>query len=396
MHEATVYDLWVNGTKPGMRWQVRWDERDPASGRRRRPGRKFPTEAKAKAFAKVINISLNAGTAAPSTDGKATFAEVAAAWQRSRRDVKASHRDRAERELRLWVLARFGHREVGSIRRQEVQDFANDLLDGLAQAMYVTGLGRARAPLAPTSVRSIIGQVRGVLGYAVDERLMSTVNPVERIKVGRIEKTKTNFLTFTEVERLRNLVGALPQGEQHALVVQVMAYGGLRIGEVLQLRRDDLHLVRRRIVVSRSWTTDGMKWVVGTTKTSRTRSVPVSALLADELGAYVSTIEPGGYLFCGPRGAAPWQPDNWRARVWKRAIAGSEFEVMNLTPHDLRHTAASMAIAAGAEVVAVQKMLGHATPTETLNTYAHLWPDRLDTITEAVEVARKAALGLVS
>jgi len=396
MHEARAYDLWVNGTKPGMRWQVRWDERDPATGRLRRPGRKFPTEAKAKTFAKVVNEKLDAGSAAPSTDGKALFAEVATAWQRSRREVKASHRDRAARELRTWVLPRFGNREVGSIRRREVQQFAFDLLDGTAIGNYTTGLGRARAPLAPTSVRSIVGQVRGVLAYAIEDEVMTTANPVTGIRVGKIEKTKTNFLTFAEVERLRNLVAALPQGEQHALVVQVMAYCGLRIGEVLLLRHEDLRLARRRIVVSRSWTTEATKWVVGTTKTGKTRSAPVSASLAAELAAHLSTVEPGGYLFCGPRGTAPWQPDNWRSRVWKRAVAGSEFEVMNLTPHDLRHTAASMAIAAGAEVVAVQSMLGHASATETLNTYAHLWPDRLDTITDAVEAARKAALGLAT
>jgi hypothetical protein len=208
MHEARVYDLWVNGTRPGMRWQVRWDERDPVTGRLRRPGRKFPTEAKANTFAKVVNEKMDAGSAAPSTDGKALFAEVATAWQRSRREVKASHRDRAARELRTWVLPRFGNREVGSIRRREVQQFAFDLLDGTAIGNYTTGSGRARAPLAPTSVRSIVGQVRGVLAYAIEDEVMTTANPVTGIRVGKIEKTKTKFLTFAEVERLRNLAVA--------------------------------------------------------------------------------------------------------------------------------------------------------------------------------------------
>ncbi|MCS5721086.1 tyrosine-type recombinase/integrase [Herbiconiux sp. CPCC 203407] len=60
--------------------------------------------------------------------------------------------------------------------------------------------------------------------------------------------------------------------------------------------------------------------------------------------------------------------------------------------HKLRHTAASMAIAAGADVKLVQRMLGHRDATETLNTYGHLWPDKLNEVTEAMETARAKAL----
>ncbi|GLK17186.1 hypothetical protein GCM10017602_16680 [Herbiconiux flava] len=63
-----------------------------------------------------------------------------------------------------------------------------------------------------------------------------------------------------------------------------------------------------------------------------------------------------------------------------------------MTPHKLRHTAASMAIAAGADVKLVQRMLSHRDATETLNTYGHLWPDRLDEVTSKVEAARAKAL----
>lgn len=63
-----------------------------------------------------------------------------------------------------------------------------------------------------------------------------------------------------------------------------------------------------------------------------------------------------------------------------------------LLPKALRHTAASMAIAAGADVKVVQRILGHADASMTLNTYADLWPDRLDEVVEAVSTARSKAL----
>ena len=63
-----------------------------------------------------------------------------------------------------------------------------------------------------------------------------------------------------------------------------------------------------------------------------------------------------------------------------------------VTPHDLRHTAASLAISAGANVKAVQTMLGHASAVLTLDTYADLFPDDLEQVSTALDEARVKAL----
>ncbi len=79
--------------------------------------------------------------------------------------------------------------------------------------------------------------------------------------------------------------------------------------------------------------------------------------------------------------------------------AGGRVEVVevpvftkHLHPHELRHTAASLAIASGADVKVVQRMLGHKSATMTLDLYGHLMPDRLDVVADAMESARTAAL----
>lgn len=97
-------------------------------------------------------------------------------------------------------------------------------------------------------------------------------------------------------------------------------------------------------------------------------------------------------MFQTPRGG-PMSAHNWRTRVFNlaRHLAGLE---PALTPHKLRHTAASMAIATGADVKLVQQMLGHADTTETLNTYNHLGPDKIDEISTKLDAAREAALAL--
>jgi len=65
--------------------------------------------------------------------------------------------------------------------------------------------------------------------------------------------------------------------------------------------------------------------------------------------------------------------------------------VPDLHPHQLRHTAASLAIASGADVKVVQQMLGHSSATMTIDTYGHLFDDRLDEVGEAMDRARTAA-----
>lgn len=67
-------------------------------------------------------------------------------------------------------------------------------------------------------------------------------------------------------------------------------------------------------------------------------------------------------------------------------------DVDGLTPHKLRHTAASLAIAAGADVKVVQQMLGHKDASMTLNTYADLWPDRLDEVADVLDLRRGQTL----
>jgi hypothetical protein len=91
--------------------------------------------------------------------------------------------------------------------------------------------------------------------------------------------------------------------------------------------------------------------------------------------------EEGGYL--RPGNAA----SGWFAGAVKRAQAADE-TFRRVTPHDLRHTAASLAISAGANVKVIQRMLGHKSAKVTLDTYAALFPDDLDNVVGALSRQR--------
>jgi integrase len=82
---------------------------------------------------------------------------------------------------------------------------------------------------------------------------------------------------------------------------------------------------------------------------------------------------------------------NWKRRTFDPAAARAKLSPPSLRVHDLRHTAASFAISAGATVKAVQQQLGHRSAMVTLDRYAHLWPDELDALGEGLERLRASA-----
>ena len=143
-------------------------------------------------------------------------------------------------------------------------------------------------------------------------------------------------------------------------------YPARRRLEACALDVGDVAVKRRRLLVR-------------TSKSGRPREVPVppSVLGMLELG------RPRGVpLFTAPQGGRV-SADNWRARVF--ASAAEAIGRPGLTPHALRHTAASLAIRAGADVKAVQRMLGHASAAMTLDTYAHLWDGGLDDVASRMD-----------
>jgi len=113
--------------------------------------------------------------------------------------------------------------------------------------------------------------------------------------------------------------------------------------------------------------------VIGSTKTHQTRTVPVPAALESYVLGRVSSAKPGDYLFPSPTGGI-WANTNSRVRSHWTAVTAA-VGVAGTTIHDLRHTAASLLIAAGADVKAVQTILGHASATMTMDFYGHLFSD---------------------
>jgi integrase len=135
-----------------------------------------------------------------------------------------------------------------------------------------------------------------------------------------------------------------------------LAQTGVRFGEVAALRVRRIDFLRRRATIAESVTLVGARQVWGTPKGHERRDVPIPRFLVDQLAEHVSGKAPDDLVFSGVRGAVRC------AHIFRRAAFDRAAEVIGipgLHPHELRHTAASLAIAAGADVKVVQKMRGH-------------------------------------
>jgi integrase len=173
------------------------------------------------------------------------------------------------------------------------------------------------------------------------------------------------------------------------LVVLFLAYTGVRFGEMAALRVARLDLHRNRAVIVESVTpVQGQGLVWGSTKTHQRREVPIPRFLAAELAEHVRGKQPDDLVFAGIRNGHPLRVSTFRTSF---SAAARAIGVPDLHPHQLRHTAASLAIASGADVKVVQQMLGHSSATMTLDTYGHLFEDRLDEVATAMDAAREAA-----
>ncbi|MFQ7493950.1 MAG: tyrosine-type recombinase/integrase [Bifidobacterium bifidum] len=121
-------------------------------------------------------------------------------------------------------------------------------------------------------------------------------------------------------------------------------------------------------------------------KGNRTRTVPYPIGLRRDCSPCAREETRTPTCSALPRGGY-WQANNWRSRIWRPLLRDVGMDdIEGLSIHSLRHSYASIAIKNGCDVKTPQTILGHASATETLDTYADLWPDRLSEVADAMNM----------
>jgi integrase len=280
-----------------------------------------------------------------------------------------------------------------------LRDMSFDDIQEWVSGLSVSGSARWEGQgLSASRVIQAYQVVSQVLRFAVRAKHLAA-NPADDIELPRKHDVEQRYLTHEQMYRL-----AVASGRFRTFVL-VLGYCGLRFGEAAALRVSDVDLKSRRIRVSRSVTYVARTGLVeGTTKNHSARTVPVPRFLAPLLetelarkdgAALVFPSRRGGYLTLGE---VRWVFDPAVQTVRVAAMAQRQKETDEtgeaitpefpvITPHELRHTCASLAISAGANVKVLQSLLGHKTTTLTLDRYGHLFPDDLGRIADAFDAA---------
>jgi integrase len=346
--------------RPNGQWRARY--RDPA-GRER--ARHFRRRLDAERWLASVENAKHRGEWIDPALSRITVGEWAERWLK------------AQVQLKPLTLAAQAPRQgadspgMGKVRLVEVTH-----ADVVAWVAELQAEGYAAA-----TIRQAHRVLSLTLALAVRDRRLS-YNPADGVRLPRVVRPEPVFLSHEQVDRLAE---ACPGFE---LFIRVLAYTGLRWGEATALQVSRLDLMRRRLEVVRTAIDLGREITYGTPKTHQRREVPIPRSLVDELAVHAAGKRLEDQVFTSTKGA-PLRNHNFRTRVF--APAAVAICVPGLTPHDLRHTAASLAVQAGANVKAVQRMLGHAFAAMTLDVYAGLPGDDLDAVADRLDEAAARA-----
>lgn len=354
-------------TAEGKRYRVRYRTPD----RRQTDKRGFRTKRDAELFLANVEVSKSRGEYIEPTAGRVTVGELSTVWLGGKKlSLKPSSFEPLDASWRTHVQATWQHVPISAVRHSDVQTWLGTI------NRSATVVLRAHSVLA------------GILDLAVDDRRLAR-NPARGVDLPRRTSREHVYLTHEQVELLARCASA-----ERRTLVRTLAYTGIRWGEAVGMRVKHVSRLPMRLHVAENAVQVRGIIHVGTPKGHERRSVGYPAFLATDLEALTQDRAADALLFPGPADThllSPDSRDGWFAGAVKRAQKiDKKFPRPRI--HDLRHTAASLAISSGANVKVVQRMLGHKSAAMTLDLYGDLFTDDLDTVSERLDTARSAAI----
>lgn len=234
-----------------------------------------------------------------------------------------------------------------------------------AEAIASLMVDNVRRGFGARSSARQLSALRGLFRFLVQERAVAE-DPTKLVDRPKLGRKLPRVLSFAEIERLlAEPDPATDRGKLHAAMLHVMYASGLRVSELCSLRQADLDLQR------------GLVTPLG--KGGKRRMVPVGEVAMDHVGRYLRDVRskvagPGDrVLFVSPRGGAFTREAFWR--MVRRYAVGAGISPLP-SPHKLRHSFATHLLAGGADLRAVQAMLGHA-DLGTTEIYTHVAQDHV-------------------
>lgn len=337
-------------TAHGKRWQAIWRDQNHRQHHRRGFARK--TDAQ-KWYENNITIPQATGQYIAPITGSYT---VNQAWKAVLTARQATWKPFTLQQYticyKLHIKPAIGSKQISRITRNDIQQLLNS---------YTGHPGTART--AYNILKLIWGQAKE------DNKIISTM-PVDNIRRPRNTQATHHYLTMSQLIKVANIADSKKHGH-HGLQVLTLGLSGIRWGESVALRAEDIDTVNSIIHVRHTAARTIYGWQEDTPKNGKTRNVPIPQQLTKLLEEHVKGKQPQDLVF-PPTRNAPYQspPSTW----WHASLKEAGIPPMPI--HSLRHTAASLAVASGADIKVIQSMLGHSSAAMTLDVYADLFTGR--------------------
>lgn len=355
-------------TAKGTRYMVRYRKPDGTTTMKRG----FRRKTDARNWSEEQESSKNHGEFVEISAGKATVGDLAPAWLAKKKvSSKPSYYHSLDISWKTHVRPVWQHRQVGSITHSEVQSWVSELSDRRSASVVLRA----------------VGILSGIMeGARLDRRIGH--NPAKNLDLPRKPVKRHVYLSANELYalsdacKMRRRNGNPKADYMHSVLILVLGTVGLRWGEAAGLRIRDIDFRHLRLHINVSATQIDGSIIEGTPKNGKHRTVVFAKALASSLKTLVGKRSKDELVFTGPLDGHIRQP-NTKTHSWFSG-AVSRAGLPGMTIHDLRHTAASLMIHAGANVKAVQRQLGHSSASMTLDTYADLFDDDLNTVGDSM------------
>jgi integrase len=332
---------------PSGRWQVRYRGPD---GRDHPAPSTFETKRLAERFLALAEADIAQGRWIAPQASRTTVGEWAEEWfAASTPTLKAKTRHTYRSLLARMILPRFGNVVIAAVLPMTVGRWVADL---------TTRVGASQ-------VRQAYRLLSQIMASAVDNGLIP-VTPCRGVKLPRLPEPNPTILTAEHVDRL---VAELSPPDD--LLVLVLAYGGLRIGEALCLRRRHVDLADGRMTVAESVAQLPGGPVIDTPKSHQRRELALPAFVVDRLRQHLAELPegPDAFLFPGRQQRTVGRPQSYNGWKYRFDRAVERAGLTDLIPHDLRATHGSW-VADSHGVLVAARRLGHSNASVTTRHYA--------------------------
>lgn len=337
------------------KWLIQYRYTDWQGKRRKSTKRGFATKREAEEWLRNFLITQKA-------DFDMKFEDF---WKMYCADMETRLREHTMRTkkyiVELKILPYFGDKRVNDITAADIRQWQNELI---------------KMGYSPTYLKTINNQLSAIFNYAVRYYDLKS-NPCA--KAGSMGKSKAEEMDFWTGEEFRKFIDSVMNKRLSYMAFMTLYWTGMRLGELLALNPKDVDLEKRTISITKSYQRLGKKDVITPPKTPKSkRVITIPEFLAADIKDYMDSLydlQENDRLFPITK--------YYLEHEMQRGI--KESGVKRIRVHDLRHSHASMLIELGFSPLEIANRLGHEKVETTLNTYAHLYPNKQTKLAERLD-----------